>query len=76
VREAVEGDFEEWLALLEEVAAERRWIGAEAPVDSDRARRIFEARLNFEQAAHSSRRPMAFSLGTSGSILRAVSLIS
>lgn len=50
-RRAVEGDFEEWLALFAEVAAEGRWIGAEAPVDSDRARRVFEARLDFEQAA-------------------------
>ena len=51
VRRVVEGDFEEWLALFEEVAAEGRWIGAEAPVDRDRARRVFEARLDFEQAA-------------------------
>ena len=51
VRRAVEGDFEEWLALFEEVAAKARWIGAEAPVDRDRARRVFDARFDSEQAA-------------------------
>jgi putative acetyltransferase len=51
VRHAVEGDFEEWLALFEKVAGEGRWIAAEAPVDRDRARRVFEARLDSEQAA-------------------------
>jgi ribosomal protein S18 acetylase RimI-like enzyme len=51
VRPALESDFEEWLALFEEVAAEGRWIGAEAPVHRDWARRTFEHRLESEQAA-------------------------
>ncbi len=50
VRPCVEGDFDAWLALFEEVAAEGRWIGAEAPVDLDRARRVFEARLDSKTA--------------------------
>lgn len=50
VRHAVEDDFAEWLALFEEVAAEGRWIGAEAPLDRERARRVFDARLDSEQA--------------------------
>lgn len=51
VRRAVEGDFEEWLAVFEEVAGEGRWIGAEAPVDRARARRVFDARLDSERGA-------------------------
>jgi putative acetyltransferase len=51
VRAAIEGDVEEWLVVFEEVAAEGRWIGAEAPVDRARARRVFDARLNSEHAA-------------------------
>lgn len=50
VRAAVDADFDEWLALFEEVAAEGRWIGAEAPVDRDWARRAFDARLDSAQA--------------------------
>jgi putative acetyltransferase len=50
VRPAVESDFDEWLVLFEEVAAEGRWIGAETPIDRDRARRVFEDRLDSEQA--------------------------
>lgn len=51
VRPAVEADFDEWFVLFEEVAEEGRWIGAEAPVDRDRARRVFDARLDSDDAA-------------------------
>jgi RimJ/RimL family protein N-acetyltransferase len=38
VRRVEAADFDAWLALFEEVAAEGKWIGAEAPVDrADRA---------------------------------------
>jgi ribosomal protein S18 acetylase RimI-like enzyme len=33
IREATDEDFEPWLALYEEVAAEGTWIAGEAPVD-------------------------------------------
>ena len=33
IRTSVEADVDGWLDLLEEVAAEGRWIGAEAPID-------------------------------------------
>lgn len=39
-------DFEAWFLLFEEVAAEGRWIGAEAPVDRDWARRSFERHVD------------------------------
>jgi putative acetyltransferase len=51
VRHSVESDFDAWLALFEEVAGEGRWIGAEAPVDRDRARQVFDARLDSTHAA-------------------------
>ena len=37
--------------MFEAVAGEGRWIGAEAPVDRDWARQVFERRLDSEQAA-------------------------
>lgn len=41
VREAEAGDFDEWFALFERVAAERNGILAEPPVDRDRRREVF-----------------------------------
>ncbi len=51
MRLAVDGDFADWFALFQDVAAEGRWIGAEAPVDETRARRVFDARLDSERVA-------------------------
>lgn len=42
IRPATPEDYEAWLAVHEAVAAEGRWIGAEAPLDVDRARRHFD----------------------------------
>ncbi|HMJ78903.1 MAG TPA: hypothetical protein VK507_23160 [Iamia sp.] len=42
IRRSGAEDFEPWFALFEEVAAEGRWIGAEAPLDRRWARRTFD----------------------------------
>lgn len=51
VRRSQPDDFEAWLALFEEVAAEGRWIGREGPLDRDGRRRAFEQALDSESAA-------------------------
>jgi RimJ/RimL family protein N-acetyltransferase len=42
IRRSRAEDFEPWFALFEEVAAEDRWIGREAPVDRESARQRFD----------------------------------
>lgn len=49
VRDATADDFEGWGAVFAEVAAEGRWIGAEAGVPIDRMRPWFDARVNDPQ---------------------------
>jgi RimJ/RimL family protein N-acetyltransferase len=50
VRRAREQDLDAIVELLVEVAAEGRWIAAEAPVDRDRRRRRLAEALEEEQA--------------------------
>lgn len=50
VRPATEADFEPWFALFEEVAAEGRWIGAEAPLHRGWAERTYPRGLDGERA--------------------------
>jgi RimJ/RimL family protein N-acetyltransferase len=49
VRRAGPEDFDAWFDLFEEVAAEGRWIGAEAPVDRDEARKAFQRTIASER---------------------------
>jgi RimJ/RimL family protein N-acetyltransferase len=42
IRQASVEDFEAWVDLYAAVAAEGRWIGAEAPVDRERRRSVFD----------------------------------
>jgi putative acetyltransferase len=51
VRRSQPDDFEAWLSLFEEVAAEGRWIGREGTLDRDGRRRAFERALDSESAA-------------------------
>ncbi len=50
VRPARADDHDAWFALFEEVAAEGRWIGAEAPLDPGWARRSFDRSVAGERA--------------------------
>jgi RimJ/RimL family protein N-acetyltransferase len=45
VRPALSEDFGRWVDLYEAVAAEGKWIGAEAPVDRELMRQRFDERL-------------------------------
>ncbi len=49
LRPAVEADLERWLAVYEAVAAEGRWIGAEAPVDREAVARRFTMLVDEER---------------------------
>jgi RimJ/RimL family protein N-acetyltransferase len=51
IRRSTGTDFAAWLAVYEAVAAEGRWIGAEAPVDRERARRSFDEELDSDTGA-------------------------
>ncbi len=51
VRRAEAADFEDWFALLAEVAAEGRWIGTEAPVEPEWFHEAFHDSLDSERAA-------------------------
>jgi len=51
VRRAEAGDVDAWFELFEAVAAEGRWIGAEAPVDRVRAHEAFHGSLDADRAA-------------------------
>jgi len=51
IRRAREDDFEPWLDLFEAVAAEGRWIGAEAPLDRKRFTDGFAASLANDDVA-------------------------
>jgi RimJ/RimL family protein N-acetyltransferase len=42
IRQATAEDFDAWVELYAAVAAEGRWIGAEAPVDRERRRIVFD----------------------------------
>ena len=44
VRQAEAADLDAWVGLVEEVAAEGRWIGTEAPVDQEGSARASAAR--------------------------------
>lgn len=50
VRPARPEDHDAWFALFDAVAAEGRWIGAEAPLDPVWARRSFDRALTGERA--------------------------
>lgn len=45
VRRSEAADFDEWFALVESVAGEGRWIGAEAPLDRAERRASFDRTL-------------------------------
>jgi RimJ/RimL family protein N-acetyltransferase len=45
IREASAKDFDAWVDLYIAVASEGKWIGAEAPVDRDRRRQVFDRYL-------------------------------
>ncbi len=51
IRRGTAEDFEGWLAVLETVAAEGKWIGTEVPVDRDDMRRRYLERLDEDNAA-------------------------
>ena len=51
VRTARAGDFDTWLALYAAVAAERLWMGAEAPLDPVARREFFDRCLTKDDAA-------------------------
>jgi putative acetyltransferase len=51
IRPARAGDFDAWLALYEAVAAERLWMGAEAPLDRQARRESFERSLTTDTVA-------------------------
>jgi RimJ/RimL family protein N-acetyltransferase len=46
VRQSRAADFDACFALYEAVAAERRWIGGEPPVDRNQAKQRFDSRLD------------------------------
>lgn len=50
VRPAEDGAFNSWLALYEAVAAERLWMGAEAPLDAVARRQAFDRALTQDDA--------------------------
>ena len=50
VRRAAAGDFDEWFALFEGVAAEGRWLGTELPVDPESRRAFFERAVVGEES--------------------------
>ena len=50
IRPSRADDFEAWFALFEEVAAEGRWIGAEAPLDREWGTGAFRRALGNEHA--------------------------
>jgi RimJ/RimL family protein N-acetyltransferase len=49
VRRAEDDDFEAWFEMFEAVATEGRWIGAEAPVDREEARRAFDRTVSSDR---------------------------
>jgi hypothetical protein len=51
IRPAQGGDFDPWLTLYEAVAAERLWMGAEAPLDPVARRESFDRSLIRDDAA-------------------------
>lgn len=51
IREATAADFEAWLALYEDVAAEGTWIAGELPVDRARRHTTFHSFLERDDAA-------------------------
>jgi ribosomal protein S18 acetylase RimI-like enzyme len=51
VRRATAEDFDAWFRLFEQVAAEGRWIGSEAPLDRPARRQSFERTLDADTAA-------------------------
>lgn len=50
VRPSTTADFEAWFALFEAVAAEGRWLGAEAPLDRTARREFFDRCLDRREA--------------------------
>ncbi len=68
VRPARAGDFDEWLALYEAVAAERLWMGAEAPLDR-------EARLGFFERSLTGDGVAIFLAEDEGRLVGAVNLV-
>jgi RimJ/RimL family protein N-acetyltransferase len=68
IRPARAGDFESWLALYEAVAAERLWMGAEAPLDR-------EARFGFFERSLTSEGVAIFLAEEEGRLVAAVNLV-
>ncbi|MGH9085460.1 MAG: GNAT family N-acetyltransferase [Acidimicrobiales bacterium] len=50
IRGATPADFDAWFALYDEVAAEGRWIGGEAPANREGSRRLFDHCLTSDDA--------------------------
>lgn len=50
IRPSEAADFDAWFDLFEQVAAEGRWIGGEAPVDRDARRDNFLGHLETDEA--------------------------
>lgn len=50
IRRSSAEDFDAWLALFEEVAAEGHWIGGEAPLDREWGRRSFDRAVDADNS--------------------------